>query len=200
MSPAFQSRPPPRLPGEGPVPAPRAVEGLSAGSADTRHAVLNRLPKLPRGTQASAPPSQHLPGPPRASTVTTPAAAQPSVGCTEMDGQTHATGWWHRLETSWPSTHRLGLHKERLDSAAGNALRTEDSPASWLHGDTAYLYSWRRQAHRGGPTCGHNTHFAGSLRALGELVVITRLQTWRCAAQDGSSDPPAFKETPPETT
>ena len=75
--------PPPRLPGRYLSRLPRAVEGLLAGSADTRHAVLNRLLKLPRGTQASAPPSQHLPGLTRASTFTTTAAAQPSVGCTE---------------------------------------------------------------------------------------------------------------------
>ena len=74
---------PPR-PGEGPVPArlPRAVEGLPARSADTRHAGLNRLLNLP-GDRGLCP-SQ--PAPARTSagaTFTSTAAARPSVGCTE---------------------------------------------------------------------------------------------------------------------
>lgn len=168
-----QRRGSPPLPREGPVPArlPRAVEGLPARSADTWHAVLNHLLNLP-GDRGLCP-SQ-------------PAPASSSAGrhlhhhscCSavcgvhgEMDGQTHTTGWWHRLETSWPSAHRPHLHKTRLDSAVGNApgaKRFTSQLATRGHrlpvllaeaGPTACLCSWGRQVHRGGPTGAHTLTF-----------------------------------------
>lgn len=196
-----QRRGSPPLPREGPVPArlPRAVEGLPARSADTWHAVLNHLLNLP-GDRGLCP-SQ-------------PAPARTSAGrhlhhhscCSavcgvhgEMDGQTHATGWWHRLETSWPSAHRPHLHKTRLDSAVGNAPGAKRFTSQLAtRGHRLPVLLAEAGPPRGPNRCTH-THFPGSPCALGELVVITRLQTGDVQLKMVTATPQHLKKTPVES-
>lgn len=139
---------PPRLPGEGPVPAPVLWKACLCGQPTPRSPEPS--PKLP-GTRPLLLPASTCQDPPRASTVTTPAAAQPSsVGCTE---------WTDRQLRHWLAQIRdkLGLHKEKTRLAAGNALRLEDSPASWPHGTPATCTPEEAGSLRWGPTCGHTT-------------------------------------------
>lgn len=116
-----------------------------------------------------------------------------------MDGQTHATGWWHRSETSWPSARRPRLHKARLDSAVGNTPGTKRFTSQLATRGHRLPVLLAEAGPPRGPNLCTRTHFPGSPCALGELVAITRLQTWRRAAQGGHSDPPAFKETAVES-
>lgn len=141
----------------GTCPTPPCCEGLSAGSADTRRAVLDRLLKLPGGPRPLLLPAstcQDLPPGLRHH----PSCCSAICGMPpEMDGQTHATGWWHRF-VSWAST------RKRLDSTAQTLWRPKDSaPASWPWGHRLPVLTPGGGRPTEGPTCGHNTHFAGSL-------------------------------------